>query len=212
MKRNFAFLMSIFGLALVAGLSFLHSSLKAENHHHEHKHTQMHQHDKDAKSNIKVRCAVDGMMMKASAMTEMTHDGKTYYFCNPKQAKMFMAHPDKYLKQISLGPLTLNFNLLTIDEYKEIMREMGIGGMMKMDVMKGKTHRMSVYMTQCRDGIALEGISFTLQITDANGKETTVPLTYNKMMKAFDAFAALPSGGKHRIRVLIATPEINISQ
>ena len=212
MKRNFAFLPSIFGLALVAGLSFLHSSLKAENQHHEHKHAQMHQHDEDAKSNKKVRCAVDGMMMKASAMMEMSHDGKTYYFCNAKQAKMFMAHPDKYLKQISFGPLTLNFNLVTIDEYKEMMREMGMGGMMKMDVMKGKTHRLSVYMTQRRDGIALEGISFALQITDANGKETTVPLTYNKMMKAFDAFAAVPSGGKYRIRVLIATPEINISQ
>ncbi|MDE0301349.1 MAG: hypothetical protein OXN17_22205 [Candidatus Poribacteria bacterium] len=81
-----------------------------------------------------------------------------------------------------------------------------------MDVMKGKTHRVSVYMTHRRDGIVLEGISFALQITDANGKETTVPLTYNKMMKAFDAFAAVPSGGKYRIRVLIATPEINILQ
>lgn len=212
MKRNVAFLMSIFGLALVAGLSFLHSSLKAENHHHEHKHAQMHQHDQDVKSNKKVRCAVDGMMMKASAMTEMTHDGETYYFCNAKQAKMFMVHPDKYLKQISLGPLTVNFNLVTIDEYKEMMQEMGMGGMMKMDVMKDKTHRMSVYMTQHRDSIALEGASFALQITDANGKETTVPLTYNKMMKAFDAFATLPSGGKHRIRILIVTPEINISQ
>ena len=107
-------------------------------------------------------------------MTEMTHDGETYYFCNAKQAEMFKAHPDHYLKRIPLGSLTFNLNLLTIEEYKEMMQGMGMGGMMKMDMMKGKTHRMSVYMTQDHGDVTLEGISLALQITDAKGKETTV--------------------------------------
>ncbi len=212
MKRNFAFLMSIFGLTLTVGFLFFLSSLRAEKHDQDHKHAQTHQHGEHAKSNKKVRCAIDGMAMNASVMTEMIHNGETYYFCNAKQAHMFKASPDKYLKQISLGHLTFNLNLLTIDEYKEMMQEMGMGGMMKMDVMKGKTHRLSVYMTQHRGDIALEGISLTLQITDAKGKETTVPLIYNKMMKIYDAFAAVPAGGEQRIRILIATPEIKISQ
>jgi YHS domain-containing protein len=197
--------LAILILALVVGFLFSVSSIQADKRSHDH--TEMHHHGEHGS---KVRCAIDGMMMKASAMTEMTHDGETYYFCNAKQAEMFKAHPDKYLKQISIGPLTLNLNLLTIDEYKEMMQEMGMGGMMKMDMMKGKTHRMSVYITQGRDEIALEGISLALQITDAKGKETTMPLTYNKMMKTYDAFAAVPAGGKHRIRVLITTPETNI--
>ena len=205
-------LTSILGFALAVGFLLFVSSVQAEMHAQSHEHAETHQHDDQTKSNDKVRCAIDGMMMKASAMTEMTHDGETYYFCNAKQAEMFKAHPDKYLKRISLGHLTLNLNPLTIDEYKEMMQEMGMGGMMKMDMMKGKTHRMSVYITQRGDEIALEGISLALQITDAKGKETTVPLTYNKMMKTYDAFATVPAGGKHRIRVLIATPEINISQ
>ena len=203
-------LTSILGFALAGGFLLLVSSIQAEMHEQGHEHAKTHQHGDQTKSNDKVRCAIEGMMMKASAMTEMTHDGETYYFCNAKQAEMFKAHPDKYLKQISLGSLTLNLNILTIDEYKEMMQEMGMGGMMKMDMMKGKTHRMSVYITQGRDEIALEGISLALQITDAKGKETTVPLTYNKMMKTYDAFAAVPAGGKHRVRVLITTPETNI--
>ena len=212
MKKNFAFPPSIFGLALVVGLSFFNYSLEAENQHHQHSHAQMHKHDEGAKKSKKVRCAVDGMMMKASAMTEMTHDGETYYFCNAKQAEMFMAQPETYLRRISIGPLTLNFNIVPIDEFNEMMQEMGMGGMIKMDMMKGKTHRVSVYMAQRGDGIVLETISFALHISDSGGKETTVPLTYNKMMKAYDAFAAVPSGEKHRIRVLISTPEINIAQ
>ena len=30
----------------------------------------------------KVRCAVDGMMMKPAAMVKVEQDGKAYYFCN----------------------------------------------------------------------------------------------------------------------------------
>ena len=202
---------SILGLALAVGFLLSISAIQAENHEQGHEHAETHQHDEHAKSVDKVRCAIDGMMMKASAMTEMTHDGKTYYFCNAKQAQMFKAHPDKYLKQISLGPLTFNLNLLTVEEYKEMMRDMGMGGMMKMNVMKGKTHHMSVYTTQLHRDIPLEGVSLALRITDAKGKETTVPLTYNKMMKTYDAFAAMPAGGMRQIRVLITTPEIKVS-
>lgn len=210
MKNTIPFTTSILGLALAVGFLFFVTSLQAEKHEHSHEHTQTHQHDQQTKGNNKVRCAVDGMMMKASAMTEMEHGEETYYFCNAKQAEMFKAHPGKYLKQISLGHLTLNLNLLSIKEYQEMMHHMGMGRMMQMDTMKGKTHRLSVYMTQHRDDITLEGISLALQIADAKGKETIVPLTYNKMMKAFGAFAAMPAGSKYRIRVLITTPEINI--
>ena len=207
MKKTVAFTTLILGLALCVGFLFSVSSIQANKHEHAE-----HRHGENANKSDKVRCAIDGMMMKSSAMTEMSHDGETYYFCNAKQAEMFKSHPDKYLKQISLGHLTLNLNLLTIDEYKEMMQEMGMGGMMKMDVMKEKTHRLSVYMTQHRGDIALEGISLALQITGAKGKETTVPLIYNKMMKTYDAFAAVPAGGEQRIRILVATPEIKISQ
>ena len=70
---------------------------------------------------------------------------------------------------------------------------------------------MSVYITQQHQDLPLEGISLALQIADANGTETTMPLTYNKMMKTYDTFAAVSADRTHRVRVLITTPEVNIS-
>ena len=81
---------------------------------------------------------------------------------------------------------------------------------MKMDMMKGKTHRVGVYLTQHGQDIELENISLALVITDASGKETTAPLAYNKMMKTYDAFVAMPSG-KPQIGVLITTSKISVS-
>ena len=137
MKRTVVLTISILGL--VVGLWLNVSSIQADkrSHGHDH-HAEMHHHGEHTKKSNKARCAIFGMMMKASAMTEMSLDGKTYYFCNAKQAEMFKAHPDKYLKQISLGHATVNLNVLTVDEYKELMRDLGMGGMMNMDAMKGK--------------------------------------------------------------------------
>ncbi len=212
MKRTIVLTISILGL--VVGLLVSTSSIQADkrSHGHDH-HADMHHHGEHAKKSGKARCAIVGMMMKASAMTEMSLDGKTYYFCNAKQAEMFKVHPDKYLKQTSLGHATVNLNVLTIDEYKEIMQDLGMGGMMKMDAMKGKTHRMSVYITQQNKdhGQPLEGAYLALKITESNGKKTTVPLSYNKMMKTYDAFAAVPADATLRVQMVITTPEINVS-
>lgn len=209
MKRTIV--LTILILGLVVGLLLSVSSIQADKRSHDHSEVH-HQHDSEhAKKSSKARCAIFGMVMKKSAMTELTHDGKTYYFCNAKQAGMFKVQPEKYLKQILLGNLTVNLNVLTVDEYKELMRDIGMGGMMKMEAMAGKTHRMSVYVTQQRQDLPLEGISLALQIADANGKKTTMPLTYNKMMKTYDTFAAVPAGGTHQVRILIATPGVNIS-
>ena len=210
MKRTIVLTISILGL--VVGLLLSVSSIQAAKRSHGHdQHAEMHHHGEHTKKSDKARCAIFGMVMKKSAMTELTHDGKTYYFCNAKQAEMFKVQPEKYLKQILLGDLTVNLNVLTVDEYKELMRDLGMGGMMKMEAMAGKTHRMSVYVTQQRQDLPLKGISLALQIADANGKKTTMPLTYNKMMKTYDTFAAVSAGGTHRVRILIKTPGVNIS-
>ena len=92
-----------------------------------------------------------------------------------------------------------------------MMKDMGMGGMMKMDAMKGKTHHFSVYTTQHTRDIALEGVSLALQVTDSKGKETIAPLTYNKMMKTYDAFASIPVDGTHQVRILVTTSGIKVS-
>ena len=216
MKAKFALTLSILGLTV--GFLSLASNLHAEegHKHHEHGHMQkdtnqhQHQHSDTAKGK-KVRCAFDGMMMKASAMVEVKHEGKTHYFCNQQQAEMFKTHSHKYFKQIPMGHLTFNLNVLTVDEHKKMMEDMGMGGMMKMDPMKGKTHRIAVYLTQHNRDIQLDDIELALQITSPSGTATTVPLEYNKMMKTYDGYAALPAGGQYKIQALITTAGVSVS-
>jgi len=138
-------------LAIPTVLLFSIFSLKAEDAHKKH---EAHHHGVHTAVNDKVRCAIDGMMMKASAMIKVEHDGKAYYFCNDAQAKVFKANPDRFLQTIPLGNLTFKFNVLTTDEYKEVMSYMGIAGMIKTDEIKAKTHYFSVYPMQEHEEIA----------------------------------------------------------
>ena len=96
-------------LAIPAVLLFLIFSLKAEDAHKAH---QDHHSDHSADGE-KVRCAMDGMMMKPSAMVKVEQDGKAYYFCNEMQAEMFKANPDKFLQTISVGNLTFDLNAVS---------------------------------------------------------------------------------------------------
>jgi YHS domain-containing protein len=210
MKTKATLTLLIFALA--SGFLFFVTALNAEKDEHDHGHAETHQHADEAKSSDKVRCAIDGMMMKASAMIEAKHDGKTHYFCNHKQAEMFKAHPDSYLKQIPFGHLTFNLNVLTIDEYGEMMTDMGMGKMLKMHPpADGKTHHLSVYLTQHDQDINIDNVELALQITDAKGKTMTLPLKYNGMLKTYHVYAELPAGEKNKIAVVITTPKVSVS-
>jgi len=76
-KRTVVLTISILGL--VIGLLISTSSIQADkrSHGHDH-HDDMHHHGEHTKKSGKARCAIVGMMMKASAMTEISLDGKTY--------------------------------------------------------------------------------------------------------------------------------------
>lgn len=86
-------------MAITVVLLFSIFSINAEDAHKKH---ESHQHGEHAADDEKVRCMVDGMMMKASAMIKVEQDGKAYYFCNKMQAEMFKANPDKFLQTISV--------------------------------------------------------------------------------------------------------------
>jgi YHS domain-containing protein len=204
MKTKSTLTRSILALALAGALLFALSPLKAENEH-------QHQHGDHDGTTDKVRCAVDGMMMKPSGMTKLTHDGKTHYFCNAKQAEMFKANPKRFLKTVSLGHLTFNLNLLTIDEYKAIMNDMGMAGMMKMDEIKGKTHQIGLYTTQHGRELPLDEVKIAVEITDADGKGKMALLEYNKMMKSYEGFIGMPKGGEYQLRVRVTSPSVNVS-
>ena len=211
-------------LAIPTVLLLLIFSLNAEDAHKKH---EGHHHGDHAADGEKVRCAVDGMMMKASAMIKVEQDGKAYYFCNKMQAEMFKANPDKFLQAISVGNLTFDLNVLTTDAYKMMMSHMGMEGMIKTDEIKGKTHYFSIYPTQDHAEIALGDVKIyptqdhaeialgdvklAIQVTNTEGETKMALLKYSKMMRTYEGFITMPKGTEHEVRVRVTSPAVKIS-
>lgn len=195
-------------LAILTVLLFSVFSLKAEDGH---KHGKAHQHGEHAAVGEKVRCAVDGMLMKPSAMIKVEHDGEAYYFCNDMQAEMFKANPGKFLQTISVGNLTFDLNLLTTDAYKMMMSHMGMEGMIKADEIKGKTHYFSVYPTQEHGEITLGDVKLALQVTNTEGETRMALLKYSKMTRTYEGFIVMPQGEEHEVRIRVTSPAVKIS-
>ena len=196
-------------LALTTVLLFSVSSLDAEEAHKEHK---AHQHgDHMAADDDKVRCVVSGMVMKSSAMVKVEQDGEVYYCCNDMQVEMFKANPDKFLQTISVGNLTFDLNVLTTDAYKGMMSHMGMGGMIKADEIKGKTHYFSVYPIQGHGEVTLGDVKLALQVTNAEGETKMALLKYSKMTRTYEGFIAMPKGDEHEVRIRVTSPAVKIS-
>lgn len=194
-------------LAIPIVLLLLIFSLNAEDAHEAHKD----HHGDHAADGEKVRCAMDGMMMKASALVKVEQDGKTYYFCNQMQADMFKANPEKYLQTISVGSLTFDVNVLTADAYKMMMSHMGMAGMIKTDEIKEKTHYFSIYPTHDHGEVALGDVKLAVQVTNAEGETRMALLKYNKMMHTYEGFITMPKGEEHEVRVRVTSPALKIS-
>ncbi len=195
-------------LAIPAVLLFSVFSLKAEDAHKKH---EGHHHSAHTAAAEKVRCTVDGMMMKPSAMMKVEQDGKAYYFCNHMQAEMFKANPDKYLQTISVGNLTFDLNVLTIDAHRKMMSHMGMEGMIKTDEIKGKTHYFSIYPTQDHGEIALGDVKLAIQVTNTEAETKMALLKYSKMTHTYEGFIAMPKGTEHEVRVRVTSPAVKIS-
>lgn len=195
-------------LAIPTVLLLVIFSLNAEDAHKKH---ESHQHGDHAAADDKVRCAVDGMMMKPAAMVKVEQDGKAYYFCSDMQAAMFKANPDKFRQTISLGKLTFDLNVLTVDDYKSMMSHMGMGDMIKADEIEGKTHYVSVYPTQDHAEIALGDVKLAVQVTNAEGETRMALLKYSKMTHTYAGFIVVPKGAEHEVRVRVTSPAVKIS-
>ena len=196
-------------LAVLAVLLFSIFSLNAEDTHKAHK--AEHHGDHMTGDAEKVRCAIDGMMMKPSAMVKVEHDGKAYYCCNDMQAEMFKANPDKYLQTISVGNLTFDLNVITTEAYKMMMSHMGMGGMIKTDEIQGKTHYFSIYPAQEHGEIALGDVKLAIQVTNTEGETKMALLKYSKMTRTYEGFIAMPKGEEHEVRVRVTSPAVKIS-
>ena len=196
-------------LAITVVLLFSIFSIKAEDAHKKHGDHQ-HAHGEHGAAD-KVRCTFNGMLMKPAAMVKVEQDGKTYYVCNEMQAEMFKENPDKFLQTVSLGNLTFDLNVLTTDVYKDMMSHMGMGGMVKADEIKGKTHYISVYPTQDHAEIALGDVKVAIQVTNTEGETRMALLKYSKMMHTYAGFIVMPKGEEHEVRIRVTSPAVKFS-
>ncbi len=196
-------------LAITVVLLFSIFSIKAEDAHKKHGDHQ-HAHGEHGAAD-KVRCTFNGMLMKPAAMVKVEQDGKTYYVCNEMQAEMFKENPDKFLQTVSVGNLTFDLNVLTTDVYKDMMSHMGMGGMVKADEIKGKTHYISVYPTQDHAEIALGDVKVAIQVTNTEGETRMALLKYSKMMHTYAGFIVMPKGQEHEVRIRVTSPAVKFS-
>ena len=169
----------------------------------------------------KARCAIDGMEMKKSAMVEMEHHGKTLYFCSTEQMDRFKKNPTKYLKIVSIGDVDVNLNILTMKEYKNVMNDMGMGGMMKMEGMDKATHYISVYLTDKKTGASIAAHSmdeksgkktanFKIQVViiSPDGKVQKPFMKFVDMMKYHASGFNLAKSGNYKIKVILEAADI----
>jgi len=151
-----------------------------------------------------VRCAFDGMQMKASMMKATMKDknGKTLYFCTKEQMEKFKKEPDKYLRQFSIGNAQVNLNILTMKDYMDIMKAMGMDKHMP-EMEHSATHHISAYLIDERSGELIKDVGVQIELTTPDGEVQKKLLKFVEMMNYYaDDFSFLKSG-KYNIRVLL---------
>jgi hypothetical protein len=92
-----------------------------------------------------------------------------------------------------------------------MMSHMGMGGMIKADEIKGKTHYISVYPTQDHAEIALGDVKLAIQVTNTEGETKMALLKYSKMTHTYAGFIVMPAGTEHEVRVRVTSPAVKIS-
>jgi len=148
----------------------------------------------------KARCAIEGMMMKKSVMKPLEHGDETLYFCSEAQKAMFQKVPKRYLKKLTVGHNQVLMNTLTMKEYMDMMKSMGMGRMMKKPG-ANDTHWISTYLDVDGQPVELSGI--TAKIVTPGGKTVLQELKYDKMMKTYTGNLSLPESGKYKISLLL---------
>ena len=145
-----------------------------------------------------VRCAYDGMEMKASVMKKATVKGETLYFCNDAQRKAYVKNGNKYRVKAKVGSLSAVVNFLTHKEHAGAMKAMGME-------IKGKqkgTHHVSVYLRDAK-GKDVKPTKILLRIKGPKGKAITTALMWMSSMTHYGADFDLGAKGNYKITVMM---------
>ena len=145
-----------------------------------------------------VRCAYDGMEMKASAMKNAKVKGETLYFCNDAQKKAYVKDPGRYRSKTKVGGLAAVVNFLTHKQHDNAMKAMG------MKPKKGHkgTHHVSVYLQDAK-GKNVKPKKVLLRITNPKGKAVTGPLKWTSSMTNYASDFDLGAKGTYKVAVML---------
>ncbi len=161
--------------------------------------------DKPKASSDKVRCAFDGMMMKKAMMIPMEHGDETLYFCDKEQKDIFMKSPKRYLKKVKIhGQTMFLMNVLTMKEYMNTMKSMGMGKMAKKGG-ENDTHWLSAYLVGDHQ-MELSGLA--VKAVSANGKTSFQELKYDKMLKTYTGNVSLLESGEYKLSLLLESAAV----
>ena len=156
--------------------------------------------DKPKISSDKARCAIEGMMMKKSAMVPMEHGDETLYFCSEGQKAMFQKSPKRYLKKVKMhGHAILLMNVLTTKEYMDMMGRMAKKGG------PNDTHWLSVYPAE-EHQMELSGVA--VKVVSPDGKAKLQELKYDKMLKTYTGYVSLLETGKYKLSLLLESEAV----
>ncbi|MBM3237608.1 hypothetical protein FJZ31_15065 [Candidatus Poribacteria bacterium] len=197
MKTKFAILATT--TIIIAALAFIFYQGVQAQHGMEMQKEQAQKEDEKI-----VRCAFDGMQMKASMMKATMKDkkGKTLYFCTKEQMEKFKKEPDKYLRQFTIGNVQVNLNILTMKDYMDAMKAMGMDKHMP-QMEHSNTHHISAYLIDERSGELIKDVGVQIELTTPDGEVQKKLLKFIDMMNYYaDDFSFLKSG-KYNIKVLL---------
>ncbi|MBT7099462.1 hypothetical protein HN937_18955 [Candidatus Poribacteria bacterium] len=159
---------------------------------------------------MKARCPIDGMKMKASGMVKVEQADTALFFCTQAQADMFLEDPARYYKTSTLGDLVVHMSVLTKDEYVQMMKSMGMGRMVDAAKLAGTTHHVTVWVTEGDTEPALDGAGLALHVVGPDGAMSATALKRNEMMKTYDAAITAQGDGEQKVAVVITTPPVSL--
>lgn len=102
-------------------------------------------------------------------------------------------------REVLVEGVKVTFQIMANDEHKKMLKEMK----MKEDVESGTTHNITVVLKDGKTQREITDAQVTMKVIDPKGKDQIKDMKYERSMKSFDAYFALPEKGKYQVMVLV---------
>ncbi|MGQ9646826.1 MAG: hypothetical protein ACUVWO_09840 [Thermodesulfobacteriota bacterium] len=102
-------------------------------------------------------------------------------------------------REVLAEGVKVTFQIMANDEHRKMLKEMK----MKNDVEPGTTHNITVVLKDGKTQREITDAQVTMKVIDPNGKDQIKEMKFERDMKSFNAYFALPHKGKYQVIVLV---------